>query len=191
MNDYVPLTKDEERRRIILTSAFEIFATYGFKRTSMDDIAKTAGMSRPALYQSFANKNDIFRALARDSLEKMAEALRLELEKKLPIENLLDNLFEISVLAPHKMMEAMPHGEEIFGLKESVAPDIFLEWMERSREAYEKALLQKPGIDPGLAEALAKMISDAITGMKSRHEGAIKLELGFSAIKRVVEASWN
>ena len=34
----------------------------------MDDIAKQAGVSRPALYQLFKNKTDIFRALSQQLL---------------------------------------------------------------------------------------------------------------------------
>ena len=53
-----------DKKSVILKASFEVFITYGFRKTSMDDIARAAGMSRPALYQSFKNKTDIFRALA-------------------------------------------------------------------------------------------------------------------------------
>ena len=57
---------DDGKRGAILKAAFEVFITYGFRKTSMDDIARAAGMSRPGLYQLFANKTDIFRALVRE-----------------------------------------------------------------------------------------------------------------------------
>ena len=59
----------DDKRGIILESALTVFITYGFKKTSMDDIAKQAGVSRPALYQLFKNKTDIFRALSHDLME--------------------------------------------------------------------------------------------------------------------------
>ena len=52
-----------DKRGAILKASFDVFITYGFRKTSMDDIAKAAGMSRPALYQQFRNKTDIFREL--------------------------------------------------------------------------------------------------------------------------------
>ena len=51
-----------DRHRAVLHAAFNTFVSYGFKRTTMADIADAAGMSRPALYLLFKNKTDIFRA---------------------------------------------------------------------------------------------------------------------------------
>ena len=41
-------------------AAIEAFSARGYRQTSMADIAAAAGMSRPALYQYFANKSDVF-----------------------------------------------------------------------------------------------------------------------------------
>lgn len=48
------------KKQHILQSALRVVTDYGFKRTSMEDIAKEAGMSRPAIYQWFRNKDDVF-----------------------------------------------------------------------------------------------------------------------------------
>ena len=53
-----------DRQDAILDAAFHAFATYGYRRTAMDDIARGAGMSRTALYLHYRNKEDIFRSLA-------------------------------------------------------------------------------------------------------------------------------
>ena len=55
----------DEKDAAILRAAFEVFADYGFRRAAMEDIAKRAGMSRPALYLRYSGKEDIFRALVR------------------------------------------------------------------------------------------------------------------------------
>jgi AcrR family transcriptional regulator len=54
----------DPRRDKILHAALAVFARYGFKRASMEDVATEAGISRPALYQSYENKAAIFAALA-------------------------------------------------------------------------------------------------------------------------------
>src|SRR5436190_2097725 len=62
------------KRELILTAALERFSHYGFRRTSMEDIAQQAGISRAAVYRHFGNKEDVFRALAEAMHEKaMAE----------------------------------------------------------------------------------------------------------------------
>lgn len=52
-----------DRRATILDAALTKFSAYGVAKTSMADIATEAGMSRPALYQYFDDKEDILVAL--------------------------------------------------------------------------------------------------------------------------------
>jgi AcrR family transcriptional regulator len=58
------------KREIILAAALDRFSHYGFRRTSMEDIAQEAGISRAAVYLHFRNKEEIFRALALTMHEK-------------------------------------------------------------------------------------------------------------------------
>lgn len=66
------------RKEPILASATNVFLRYGHARTTMNDIAAEAGISRPALYRVFQRKEDIFAAvidrLIRDELQKYREA---------------------------------------------------------------------------------------------------------------------
>lgn len=59
-----------EKQQRIIDAALSKFSAYGFARTSMADIASAAGMSRPALYQHYANKEEIFRAMLESILEQ-------------------------------------------------------------------------------------------------------------------------
>ncbi len=52
--------KSETKRAVIHRAAVAEFSARGFAGTSMANIADAAGMSRPALYQYFRNKTDIF-----------------------------------------------------------------------------------------------------------------------------------
>lgn len=51
---------DEKRRKQILEAALRCFLSFGFSKTSMDDIAREAGVSRPLVYLKFKNKDDVF-----------------------------------------------------------------------------------------------------------------------------------
>ena len=55
---------EDERIEAILNAAYACFTRHGVRRTTMDDIAREAGMSRPAVYQYVRNKEDAFRRLA-------------------------------------------------------------------------------------------------------------------------------
>src|SRR5258708_36742368 len=50
------------RRLAILEAATPVFLRYGYKKTSMDDLARAAGLSRQGLYLHFENKEALFKA---------------------------------------------------------------------------------------------------------------------------------
>ncbi|MCB2215532.1 TetR family transcriptional regulator [Desulfofustis glycolicus] len=58
-------TKEEARqtRTDILSAAIRIFSVRGVSRTTLNDIAKEAGVTRGAIYWHFNNKNDLLAAL--------------------------------------------------------------------------------------------------------------------------------
>ena len=56
--------EQKAKREAILLAASEQFKQYGYRKTSMDDIAKRMGVSRASLYSYFKNKDDIFRSVS-------------------------------------------------------------------------------------------------------------------------------
>ncbi|HEY3829398.1 MAG TPA: helix-turn-helix domain-containing protein [Solirubrobacteraceae bacterium] len=50
----------ERRRPQILDVAFELFLSKGYKQTSMDEIARAAGVSKPVVYACFPSKAELF-----------------------------------------------------------------------------------------------------------------------------------
>jgi TetR/AcrR family transcriptional regulator, regulator of autoinduction and epiphytic fitness len=70
-------TPDSARRERVLAVALEVFGRYGFRKASMDEIARAAGMSRQGLYLHFASKDALFRAAVRQELDTaLAEVSR-------------------------------------------------------------------------------------------------------------------
>jgi AcrR family transcriptional regulator len=51
----------DTRREALLEAAVGVFARYGFRKTSMDEVARAAGVSRQGLYLLFADKEELFR----------------------------------------------------------------------------------------------------------------------------------
>jgi AcrR family transcriptional regulator len=48
-----------EQKELIVKSAFQQFKQYGFKSVTVDDIARTAGISKKTLYELFADKDEL------------------------------------------------------------------------------------------------------------------------------------
>lgn len=55
-----------QRREQLLDVARHVFAERGFHETSMNEVAAEAGVTKPVLYQHFASKRDLFRAVLED-----------------------------------------------------------------------------------------------------------------------------
>jgi AcrR family transcriptional regulator len=60
---------DDARRRKLLDAAIGVFLRFGFRKTSMDEVARAADVSRQGLYLHFATKEDLFRAAVQQVLE--------------------------------------------------------------------------------------------------------------------------
>ena len=58
-------TKDEseQTRRAIVEAARSVFARQGVAHTSLDDVARAAGVTRGAIYWHFTNKAELFNAM--------------------------------------------------------------------------------------------------------------------------------
>jgi AcrR family transcriptional regulator len=62
----------------VLESALRTFARQGYRKSSMDDVARQASISRPGLYLHFSSKQDLLRAAVEHALARdvaQAEAL--------------------------------------------------------------------------------------------------------------------
>jgi AcrR family transcriptional regulator len=72
--------KAEDRRRQLVRAAIDSFARHGFGGTRTKDIARAAGVSEGILFQHFATKEDLYRAILDSKDDKdTAERLMLQL----------------------------------------------------------------------------------------------------------------
>jgi AcrR family transcriptional regulator len=60
---------ESARQAHVLETALSVFARHGFRKTSIEDIAKAAGISRQGIYLHFENKDEIFSAAIQKALD--------------------------------------------------------------------------------------------------------------------------
>jgi len=70
----LPPDPDDVRRRRLLEAALATFLRFGFRKTSMEEVARAAGLSRQGLYLHFATKDDLFGAVVRHALSTGRDA---------------------------------------------------------------------------------------------------------------------
>lgn len=78
------------KRRAILEAALPVFGKFGFKKTSVEDIAKAASISKQGLYLHFSSKEEIFLAAMQNYLNTAVARVEQELTK--PNSSLFDRL---------------------------------------------------------------------------------------------------
>jgi AcrR family transcriptional regulator len=60
--------RKDARPQELLAAALELFVERGFASTRLEDVARRAGVSKGTLYLYFENKEELFKAVVRDSL---------------------------------------------------------------------------------------------------------------------------
>jgi AcrR family transcriptional regulator len=66
MKTQIALSKGEQTRQSILDAAYDLITKQGYAATSMRQIAEKAGLSLGSIYNHFASKADVFRAILVD-----------------------------------------------------------------------------------------------------------------------------
>ncbi len=86
---------DGARRRAILEATSGVFLRFGFKKTSMDDLARAAGLSRQGLYLHFPTKDALFKDAVLQLVAGMRAAARAALAREdIDVEERLLGAFE-------------------------------------------------------------------------------------------------
>lgn len=152
-----------DRRALVLDSALVTFARFGYRKTSMDAVARAARISRPGLYFLFASKEELFRAaVARALNEELAEVERSLGQSDRPLrDRLLDSFDRWAGRYIGPMVKdiavVIDENPDLLGDLVEVAPQRFAELVTNAIAS------QATASDRGLAVALARtMISTAI-----------------------------
>lgn len=167
---------NNNKRGLILEGALSAFLVYGFKKTSMNDIADRAGVSRPALYQLFKSKTDIYRALSEDVSEFTVATMKACFKRPETLRDQLKCAIEKTFVELYQIANESPHGHELLELKHEIAQDIEANWKRQMVDAIAAGInqavsqgkadmgtLPNMGID---AQTIATIFMDAMTGIR-------------------------
>jgi AcrR family transcriptional regulator len=126
-----------EKQSRVLDASRELFYRYGFARVTMSDIASAAGMSRPALYLVFPNKEDIFLRVLTDEAGRILEELRQTLPTLATAEEKLRYAFDRWIVQPYILMTQSPDASDLV----DCTLDFVKETMDRLGAAFEAELV--------------------------------------------------
>ena len=68
-----------EKKEVVINTARELFTKYGYKKVSMDEIARTSNVTKKTIYSYFKDKDELFRYFIEEELINMKQ----KIEKKI------------------------------------------------------------------------------------------------------------
>jgi len=86
---WVGMMPKKSRRDMILDAAEKRFMRVGFKKTTLEEVAKDLGMVKSALYKYFSNKDDLFQATVQRVAQTFCVNIEQALSDKKPVEERL------------------------------------------------------------------------------------------------------
>ncbi len=101
-----------DRREELLFSAVELFLRYGYKKTTLDDLAEAANISKSTLYHYFSNKDDLFRQATTTLVDYEFSSLA---DRVASVEGLLPKLGEYIAVHRDHLDRFRPHLRVILG----------------------------------------------------------------------------
>jgi AcrR family transcriptional regulator len=111
----------EAKREAILEAAQRLLLKHGLRGTSMEAIARAAGVAKPTLYAYFADKPAIFTAL----VERLIAGWRTDFLAALRGEGDIVQRVGAALTAKHKgamrLLAGSPHAAELYGEQERLA----------------------------------------------------------------------
>lgn len=185
----------DPKREAILAAALIQFSRYGFRRTSMADIAKQTGSSRASLYSYFENKEQIFcnlsAVLHEQSLAKAESSLK-EAASGHSIASCIEGAILGRFASFHEVVSQSAHGAEIYDENNRLCGELVVSSSARFREMLTKALsaaarageidLRSAGLT---APSAAELIHLSATGLKQHAPDVETLENRVRSFVRV------
>lgn len=185
----------ERKRAALLEAALKLFGQYGYRRTSIDDIAREADIAKGTVYLNFASKEELFRALCAQLIARVedesakARALEGGFEARL-----------YAVLAAkygylYEVVHSSAHAAELMDSKNRLSADLFGKFdrgYAKTVRAIVADALERNEIDPSAmalgAADTAGLIMSAAHGIEAEASSPQELDRRLRELVRLAAA---
>lgn len=170
--------RSRETKAALLDAARALFVEHGYVDSSTPMIAKSAGITRGALYHHFSDKKAVFRAVVQREAERVSAAIENSVAKtaaSTPLERLLEgaDAYLRAMQVPGRTRLLLVDGPALLGRAEIAK--IEGEHATASLKSGLEALLPGPNTDPATLAALCDLLSAMFD------QAALRLSEGASA----------
>ena len=174
------IKKQKSAKLKITNIAADIFSISGFKKATMDDIARAAGIGKSSIYYYFKSKEEVFEAVVKNE----ARQLSGELEKK--VINTNDNPKD---KIRNYVFIRMKYLKEMVNFYEALKNDYLgnLAFTERIRKKYDKEERQT------IKDILEEGVIQGIFNLNNTKLAAIVLVTFLKGLEKsmIIEQKWD
>ncbi|MEV7116995.1 TetR/AcrR family transcriptional regulator [Kitasatospora griseola] len=167
----------------VLDATYDCLTRYGVRRTTMDDIATTMGVSRSAVYQYVRSKDDAFRRLAgRLHEQALVRARRAAADSAVPYAARVRGVLAAKLELVLALSEDSPHTAELLDDKARLFGGICSDFTAELRHLLAGLFAEAgPAEGVGPAEAADICIS-LVVGLENATDARRLLPLGSDAL---------
>lgn len=159
------------RRQRLLAAAEQLFSRVGYRAATIGAIASEAGLAKATVYAYFADKDEIFRAVADSVARRLLAVVTAGLVRDATLSTRLVAALQGKDLLLLTLVTASPHAGELFEARDRLVRALFDDTDRKILEQVAAAL--DDGVDRGLAPtALARVLVRASRGLAARTDNA-------------------
>lgn len=130
----------DSKEEKIIDAAFRMILRYGMARTTMNDVAQEAGISRQTLYASFASKEELLRATIRYLADRSVADIQTDCARTSNLSEQLDAVIHHTAIKSFELLHASPDADDIVSGFNSACREELAEASARYRGLIENIL---------------------------------------------------
>lgn len=176
--------------RQILDAAYTCFARHGARRTTMDDIAREAGVSRATVYQHVKNKDDAFRRLVERMFAAATQQARAAAQAEADLDEKLASVLAAKLgLTLMVWRDSPAHAMELLGDNTRLSADLSVEFTATLHDLLVAAIrAEYPDREPGEMPELLLSLTRGLEAHTPDQDDAVRrLREGI----RLIVAGWR
>lgn len=181
-----------EKVEKVLAAGRLVFLRYGYKRTTMNDIAEAAKMSRPAVYLVFPSKEEVFAAVLKRAMGEMLEEIRVGLPQFGNVPEKMTFAFETWCVRPYEMTLASPDAKDLlesgYVYANEVVTEAFVEFEAIVAGVLEPAVRAQANVALS-ASQITHILVSAVPGFKQSVKDGVELRQQIAGLFAMTYAS--
>jgi AcrR family transcriptional regulator len=116
----------EAKREAIVRAATELFRRYGFRKTSVDQIAREAQVAKPTVYAYFADKDAVFVAVCQAVMDRIVEGAR-QARAEDDVITRIATVLGAKFTTIYELVDSSPHARELLESRNAEANRVIAE----------------------------------------------------------------